>query len=443
MDKKMEDFFSKKPGIRKKYEFPGTFREFAAGIAKSVTVVEEAARILSKEVSPELLENQLSRHPIISYADHHGLLNYKLLYNSNILYAEIIKEMKLPYVVVFASGSVPLVNTSHGRGFYFKKQKFNFFAERPSKAPVYLFPNKLCAEKEKGIDSILNSYPRDLLTGEEKKFLEFLFFDCLNVKEATEHYERFSDQLTFLNYKVWKYYFDKSIRNSIPDIVYLQTNQILVKLLIDEIKKEDSLISLILFDPKVREVFLKIFYGIQCCWGDDRGSYLFWGIYGKKKRFIRLQFDPSSNSVVGKDTRLELNRENVIEHLMTKKILQTVFFDFLIITFLGGYLVLGGFNQIEYLTHMQKAHIKSLKEIGMSDMADDFASRLTDGFICGMLPFTSDSGIDLIWHYNSTGGKFNGNLDRGLTQDDLDKMLNMKLKTLIYSAVETMLDIVG
>jgi len=122
MDKKMEDFFSKKPGIRKKYEFPGTFREFAAGIAKSVTVVEEAARILSKEVSPELLENQLSRHPIISYADHHGLLNYKLLYNSNILYAEIIKEMKLPYVVVFASGSVPLVNTSHGRGFYFKKQ---------------------------------------------------------------------------------------------------------------------------------------------------------------------------------------------------------------------------------------------------------------------------------------------------------------------------------
>ncbi|UCH94603.1 MAG: hypothetical protein JSV88_30650 [Candidatus Aminicenantes bacterium] len=454
-NKKLEEFFKKRPGMLKKYEYPGTFRDFITDIRKSIVhkknkqlmkkaIIEEVQRILPGEISLHSLESQLSRYPLISTADHHALLNDKLLYNSNILYAEIIKELKLPYAVVLATGSIPMKSKSHPRGFFFKNQKFNFFGEKQCKLPVFLFQDKLSSERRKGIDSFCISYDRDSLTPEEKKFLEFLFFDCLEIQKARENYEKFSDQITFLNHKLWKYYFDRSIRGSVPDLIYLQSNQVLLNLLIDEIKREDSLISLILFDPAVRRLFIKNFYGIPSCWGENMGSQLFWGIIERKNkiRVTGLQLDDASNSLVGENFNIKLEREVIIDALVTRKILSTLFLDFLITTFIEGSVALGGFNQVDYLPQIQKVHIKTLKELEMMDAADQFASRITDGLICGMFPFNFNSGIDLIWHYNSRDGRFNGNLDGGLTDGDLDKMLDMRVKDMIGSAIETMWEIV-
>ena len=448
----MEEFFSKRPNMKKKYGFSGTFKDFAGDIAKSVPaktkkaphddlIVEEAGRILSKEISSEALENQITHCPIISYADHHGLLNYKLLYNSNILYSEIIKELQLPFVVVFSTGNIPLINASYPRGFYFKRQKFNFFRKKQNNTPVFLLEDKLKAGRKEGIESFILNYSNEVLNAEEKKFLACLFFDCLEIERTAQDYEQFSDQLTFLNFKLWKYYFDKSIRDAVPNIVYLQANRLISTILMDELKKTDSLISSIILNPEARDVFLRNFYGIQCCWGDNTGSHLFWGIT-EKKRLIRLCVDNSSNSLVGNDFCLELKREPIIEALLAKNIVHTSFFDLLIMTFLEGYMTLGGFNQIDYLPQMQQAYLKSLREIGREDLLDQFTAAVTDGLICGMIPFAFDSGIDLLWSYNSTDGKFNGNLDGGLTRDDLDKILNMPVKKLISSGIETMLEIV-
>lgn len=454
--------------MSKKYGFPGTYKDFASNIAGSITplkengpltklILKEAERIFPGEIPLNDLENQLIQYPIISYADHHGMLNYKLLYNSNILYAEIIKILKLPFVVTFASGSVPMVNKSHPRGFHFKKKKFNFFGEKQSKLPVYLFQGKLNADKKIGIDSFLISYDKDSLTADERKFLEFLFFDCLEIEKVTQNYEYFSDQLTFLNYKLWKYYFDNSIRTSIPDIFYLQSNRIILDLLIHKLKEKDSLVSMIVFDPKIRRIFLNNFNGIAACWGENMGSQLFWGVIERrgKTRLIDLKIDESSNTLQGENFVMEIERETIIDALKSNKILQTSFFDLLLVTFLEGYFTLGGFNQLDYLPQMQEAHVislidfmlefkeaqlKSLKEIGMPELVDRFSSYITDGLVCGLFPFQYDSGIDLIWEHNSTNGKFNGNLDNGLTQNDLNGMLNMKVKDMILSAVETMLE---
>ncbi len=470
MNEKLEEFFKKRPNMLKKYRYPGTFDDFAENIKNSVTpqknesfvkkiIMENVERIFSNEISLKALEDQLLNAPILSTADHHGILNYKLLYNANLLYSEIIEKLKLPFIVVFASGNVPLDNISHPRGFYFKNQKFNFFGAKESKTPIFLFEKKLCADKKIGINSIITSYAQDALTPEEMKFLEYLFFECLEIEKVSQNYEIFSDQITLLNYKLWKYYFDKSIRDSIPEMLYLESNQMIINLLIEKIKDKNSLESLILFDPEVRRIYLKNFEGVPGCWGESMGSQLFWGVVDKKKykRFIRLRLDDASNSLVGDNFKIELEREAILDELKTKNIIATIFFDYLILSFIEGYLTLGGFNQldnlpqmqeahiismIDYMIQMQQAHIKSLKEIGMNDLADQFASRVIDGLICGMFPFDFDSGIDLIWHYNSHDGKFNGNLDRGLTREDLDRMNHMKVKDMIGAAIETMLGIV-
>ncbi|MBN1500858.1 MAG: hypothetical protein JW982_11910, partial [Spirochaetes bacterium] len=155
-----------------------------------------------------------------------------------------------------------------------------------------------------------------------------------------------------------------------------------------------------------------------------------------------LYYCESTNSLVGSNNNILLEKEIIKNMVQNKNILLTLFFDFLILSFLGGYTLLGGFNQVEYLPAMQKAHVKSLREIGEYDLADEFASRITDGLICGMTPLKYDSSIDMIWHHNSTDGKFNGNLDRGLTEEDLGRIYNTPVNEMIMNAMDTIRSIV-
>ncbi|UCH94608.1 MAG: hypothetical protein JSV88_30675 [Candidatus Aminicenantes bacterium] len=71
-----------------------------------------------------------------------------------------------------------------------------------------------------GIDSFISSYNKSLINHEELAFLEYLFFDCLDIERASETYEIFSDQLTFLNYKLWKCYFDQTVRDSFVFLIF-------------------------------------------------------------------------------------------------------------------------------------------------------------------------------------------------------------------------------
>jgi len=451
MTNNLIDFFKKRPDLRERFIFPGTFKEYAGEIFSSLKhpqrhsnfrkrVIEETQRILGDYVSSHELESQLKDFPLISYADHHGLLNYKLLYNSNILYSLILAEKKLPFVFVLATGNIPLKNISYPRGFYFKGSKFNFFRKKLRDIPVYLVDNKLQGDKNQGLDSIILSTTGESLNNEEQKFIRHLFFDCLEIEKASKEYDNFADQVTFLNYKLWKYFFDSSIRDEISDIIYIQSNHVVTDILIEEIQKEDSLISLILFNPKIRDIYLKNFTGIKSCWGDGMGSQFFWGISSKKK-YISFTYDEPSNTLLGEGMKIPLEREPLVEALKSKSILPTLFFDFLIITFTENFLALGGLNQVEFLPEMQKSHIKSFIQIGKIDKAADLAEPVANGLICGMLPFEFDSVIDLIWHYNSTHGKFNGNLDRGLTRSELDRVNNTLVTELVFSGIDKTLGI--
>lgn len=450
MNNSREDFLKKRPEMKEMTQSPLTVAEHTAAIIPLISpgteksifrhiIVEETARILKDRIATEKLNTQLINFPILSYADHHSLLNYKLLYNSNLICAEIIKKLNLPFLVVGATGNIPLKNEAFPRGFYFKGKKFNFFSVKDEKKSVYLLDNKLRANKKIGIKSFITNYDQNGLTSDEIKFLHCLFFEGLEIEHATTQYDIFSDQLTFLNFKLWKYYFDQGIRTQIPDIIYLQANQLVNRVLLEELKKADSLISLILFEPGLRNLYVENFQGIQGCWDEDRGSHFFWGS-GKKNERVSLHVDDQANALVGKDFILELTPTAISTAVEQKEIFPSLFFDFLINTFLAGYVALGGFNQLKYLPQMKEAHIKCLQTYGLKDMAQQFANRKTGGFVCGMLPFHFDSGIDLIWHYNSTNGKFNGNLSGGLGQKELTHLLEMKISDLTTAAIDTMIE---
>ena len=447
----VSEFLQTRPRMLEKYNFQSGFDTYIKELTRNLPrtrdpsrfdeyILHEVNRILAGLIDIDKLKCQIQSYRFLSSADHHGLLNYKLLYNSNILLGELVKHLKLPYIIVLSTGNITLKNISYPRGFYFKKQKFNFFPKNKSQIPVYLAKLALCDVNKNGLESFIKNFFDSGLSFEERRFLEYLFCDCLEIEKALVSYEKFSDQITFLNYRIWKYYFDNGMKDQCSEMIYLQSNYIFKAYIIDELKKSDSLISRILFDEKIRELYIKNFDGIPCCWGSSYGSHFFWGI-SEKERSISLQYNAHSKSLVGENFILKMEKDEIIDKLSNEKILPTTFFDFLIKVFLEGYLALGGFNQIEYLPLMQQAHVRSLKEIGEYELADVFASRVTDGLICGLMPFSFDSGLDLMWHYNSKDGRFNGNLDRGLGQKELDQMLNTKVSDLIAAGIETMMKI--
>lgn len=452
MGDSIADFFNKRPGMGAAYCFQGTFNDYVDQLVKKIhcteqntllrkCIVNKVERIFPGIIDLKNLAQQLKDYPIISAADHHGLLNYKLLYNSNLVYSALIKNIKQKYLVVLATGDISLNNDSFPRGFFFKGQKVNFFSKKESTIPVHLIDRIVGTHKTFGIECFMLNLNSLDYTEEEKKFLEYLFFNSIDVKGSIQRYSKFSDQISYLNYHLWKLLFHKDIRGFIPDMVYIQSNYLINCIFKEEIKQQNSIISKILFDKEVIALFLKNFNGITSCWDDNSGTHFFWGISEKKKIFP-LRYDSESHKLVAANYELELNVDVIIDALDKNEIRLSNYFYYLTTTFLGGYTALGGFNQIEYLPQMQKAHVKTLREIGMHDLADQFASRVTDGLICGMTPFHHDSAIDMIWHYNSTNGKFNGNLDNGITQEELDRVNNMSVREMIHSAIETMSGIV-
>lgn len=398
-------------------------------------ITNEVTRIFRDEVLSKKIKKQLKKYKIISTADHHGLLHYDLLLNSNILFSEIIKKINLDYLIVLSSGSVPLCNISYPRGFYFQNKKYNFFPKKYNNTPVCLL-NENSFKNSNSINDIVINLD-DNLDKEKIRFLEKLFFDTININEITNENINFSDQISILNRKIWKTFFNSSIRDKVPELIYLQLEKIIGIYLEQELKNDSSLLSLILFEEKVRNIYLNNFKNIQGCWGDNSGTEFFWGV-SKKNKLIKLKINKKLNALEGKEFYLDINNEEIINAIKKQKIIPNVMLVFLIITFMNDYVALGGFNQIDYLPKMQNAHIKSLKEIGKNELAQEFSTRITDGFICGMMPLEFDSSIDMLWHYNSENGIFNGNLDNGICYNKLDKILNMKVPEMIHSATETM-----
>lgn len=448
-----ENFINKSPKIRKIYEENNTWKEYSSTLQKRLpgprplgklgrAIIDEAQRLLPHRISIENLEKQLINYRLISTADHHGLLNYKLLYNSNILFSRLTSEFNPPFLIVPSSGNIPLTNISYPRGFYFKNKKFNFFSERKSRGPVFLFDGRIAGNEKKGLSSFISNLDSIPLTKDELNFLEYLFFHELEIHKISQEVISFQDQISLLNFKLWKYFFRKDIRSRIPDILYLQVNKLIEHVLMDELRDKNSLISSILFNREIRNEYLKRFNGIRGAWGDEgKGSHFFWGI-DENQRFINLVTDANWNLLKGENFKLDLIPEAVMVGLEKKQISPTLFMDFLIIAFLEGYVCLGGSNQLDYLPLMQGAHVSCLNNLKMTSTAEDFSKRITDGLICGLIPFEYGSGMDLIWEHNSHNGKFNGNLDEGLSEEKLKYIDNLKMQKLIENGIEYMNEIV-
>jgi hypothetical protein len=451
---KLHHFLEKRPAIRLHYDLEGSYSDWARHFISRIPMGQKGrlVKLIShhaiahnrERVNQPFLEYQLKRYPMVSTADHAGLLNYNILYNANLLMAGLTELEMMPYQIVLATSRIPLNNISYPRGFYFGGRRFSLFPVRIMRVPVCLVDERLPFSPGKRLREIIGADAARELEPEKAKFLEYLLFDRLGMDSPDDR--PFPESLCRMNARLWENFFLASERDKRPGIIYLMQETLVLDLLMEDIPDPSSLVHMILFEPRVREIYLEEFDGISGCWDQASGTHFFWGVNAKRGLYP-LRVDSGGRFLVpaagSHEASIPLAPQAVLSALAEKRLIPSLFIDMLLIAFVEGFSVLGGFNQVTYLAWMRVAHERCMLRLGDWPMAARFARTPTDGLICGPLPFPQwDSGLDLMWSHNSTDGKFNGSMDGGLGSEDLQAMMKTPMRKLIQNGVDAMLDVV-
>lgn len=383
------------------------------------TFKEEVAERLGKEAS-EGAAAQLENHYFVSTADHHGPLLHPFFINGNLAAAAPYFEMKDPllkYVIVLPCANVSLNNSSYPRGLIFHSCKngkitfhrIPFFPANMRLCPVYNFRPYTKEDIKRARQLLWAEVTGNNLPHEEAEKVSKIIDEIYDRPEIYAC-ESYCDQITKTNFKIWKKFFGQFGETS-PDLVCIEQETFVAKLLVKYHLDTDTTITHILFDDACDQLMEQHFENIQGAFSrkEKYGTYLFWALPKGSK--YRIQLWKKGNKLVSEDEsyEIELTPENLKRALSEKELIPSMMMTFMVLSFYYGLKCLGGFSQVNYLTLMKNAYIKMQTERGnyrsvevcaraqTKEIGGDFTIAFLEGPKGEMLPAT---GIDIVLYGN-------------------------------------------
>lgn len=381
-----------------------------------ITTFQEQVELQLGKTIAQSAANQLRRYYFVSTADHHGPICAPYFLNSNLaITLPIMTQMNDPLlqnVIVLSCANVSLDNSSFPRGLTFHSAteastplcRIPFFSSHERPPLVNLLRAYGAPELLKAHKAIASLQRARKISSEQAEQLTSLITEVYNQPDvlASENYSR---QITKTNPTLWKKFFQSS--NVVPpNLVYLEMEDMVAKLLIRHHLFNDTIIHHHLFDPVYHELTLKYFDGIMGAFSttDRSGTYLFWALPPGGR--YRIQLWQKGNYLVSDDGnyRIELTPAALQQALESKELIPGLMLIFVVLSFYYGLKCLGGFNQINYLTYMKNAYIKVQVECGnyrsIEVCARAQTKEINDGLILAFLEdtrheYTPATGVDL------------------------------------------------
>lgn len=354
-----------------------------------ITVLAQCVQDLLGSKVAESVSKQIRKYPYVITADHHGALGHPGFVTSNLLESMPYKELQdkdLQNVIVLSCSNVSFDNYSFPRGLRFhsyQNQKINesqiaFFGRTVDSRPVVNFR----PYTYESIQSIKKTLGEELNEGHitlnlaEK--LEQLINDLfLSPNVLSRH--NFSDQVSIINYSLWKKFFGVNK----PNLIYLEQEEIVNQLIILYHLYSDTVINKILFNKHYHKSILKHFDGIMGAFNsqDNTGTFLFWAL--PKGQKYRVQLKKQGKFLVSPDQtyKLELTSASIHNAILNKEIIPSTLLSFIILSFYHGLRLLGGFNQTTYLTQMKEGYIAMQKELGDIKNSEDCINMPTTDMV--------------------------------------------------------------
>jgi hypothetical protein len=276
----------------------------------------------------------------------------------------------------------------------------------------------------------------------------------------------YSEQAVLLNNMIWKRLFQNTIEST--ELVFLELEKIIKKVLQLDLNNEKSLIWKVMFDAPLREAVLKELDDARACWNLSQlkrrvnysqlsksekkrtygsGTLFFWGINesGRRVPLYIVSYGTNRACFIGVDDQdnmweLAYSPESILKALSENRVLPSLFTCFLILSFARGVKCIGSYFQSEYLPNMQKGLVRAMrKALGYDDIISQVEAIDTNFYLSGMLAVMSCIEDD----YIIPAGPLEIIAKGGLKTEDIEKILSLKIRDAhLASLIETLPDFV-
>ncbi len=383
------------------------------------TVHELTQERFGLEVADSVVE-QLKKYYFVSTADHLGPLTHPFFVNSNLLSAATMlahSDPALKNLIVLGCANVSYNNSSFPRGLLFNSftngqyelRKLAFLPSKPDPHIVYSIGPYGADAIEKIHISLNAMLVKHEIGKREHGILHDLIEEIYNRPEILECKD-YCDQAAKTNFVLWKKFFQAS-GVTLPNLIHLEKETVVVRLINKYHLYQDTIINHVLFDPEYEDYINNYFEGIYGSFSRDqaRGTYLFWALPKGHREYVQLW--RKGNFLVSKDEsyRIELHPEAIKTAMESRELIPNILLKFMVISFYYGLKCLGGFNQVNYLTLMKNNYIKMNADLGNYRSIEMCARAQTKEMIDGLSvaflgspgkPFALATGIDLILYGN-------------------------------------------
>jgi hypothetical protein len=439
-------------------------------------VYRYAVPLLGESVAQRAAED-LARVPVVLTANHHGVDFFSQSVQGSLLFALLkIQDRTLGTTVpIFSCGNIPLNNLTYPMGMLIYGVSSEQMADMPKKLPV--FPNRL----KRSVVSVVKGFDESMLSRARERVLKMgrngeikpeiaacveriLLSDFLDPEVI--RLPLYSQQAVILNQRQWKRLFAKP--ENVPDLVYIDIEKIVAKLLEADLRNLRSLAWSVIFDPELRDHILGELNGHRVCWQRDHllqkidgstrgtsphdmnwsGTMFFWGVDSTHRKFSLWlgTVDGPSEILWGVDDKgmlweIPFTVDSIIEGLRQNILMPSLFTSFLTIALARGMVLWGGYYQAEYLPAIQQGVLRALKKTAGYQLAVETIEQVpTNGYLSGMQTVMTETRKGLL----VPAGPLEIIARGGLDADDLERMGALMIRDAhAASLFDTVSDLVG
>ena len=317
---------------------------------------------------------------VLCTADHHGGIYCPQTFQGDLLYGALLEKLGYTgrYIPVLGAAQVELSNATYARGICIaadpeEKQLLPLFRRKlrnrmTSQVPP-LDPGMI-AEFRHGLRTVADPRMRETLEDILRTVYE---------SEAVLAAESFSAQTTVIGARLSEHLFSDE---NPPVFAYLEAEEVVLPLLLQELGEADSLLSRLLS----REDSRRAFCALRTAEGMPLAGHLFGCADGKgRKVFLLLGEDGtlSGTTLDGEELRFPADPRALTELLESRRLFPGLYTLALLLAFERGLTWMGGMFQSLYLPEWQRLTVNLLASLGFSDEAERMRGLDGSGYLCG------------------------------------------------------------
>lgn len=352
---------------------------------------KEISRLLGDEIAKSVTD-QLQKNQSFSTAQHFSSIIHPRNLNATL-------QSALPFfeadpnneacqnIIVLSCANISFDNPWFPRGIIFHTltdeiftaNRLVFFSRKVRPLPITYFPayeESAIIEMQEKIQDMKNKQLLPESTFKKlQETLDVIFKDLKVLACKT-----FTDQITITSFAIWKKILEAVSDNlHIPNLVFLEQENIVLQLLLTYHIGKPTIINEILFNPKYHALIEEYFDGIQGGFSikNKSGTFLFWAI--PKEQKYRTQLFRNENMLESLDGsyKIELTPESIIRGIKEKELIPSTQLSMILLSLYYGYALTGGMEQANYLTLTKEAYIKLLEKIGDQENIDACNDTIT------------------------------------------------------------------